>query len=178
MQVGEYVIAHGLQDEPAFAWLVPYVIRKRDIIVSSMNSWVRKTTHKYGIKMPAVGRTHDEVIRNTEELDCKDRNTFWMESMRKEIRNLIVAFKILDAGQKAPPGWYKTSGHIIFDVKMDFTRKARWVKDGHKTPDSTTSSYAGVVSWESIRICLTYAPPLGLPFIGGNIKNAYLQAPS
>ena len=61
---------------------------------------------------------------------------------------------------------------------MDFTRKARWVKDGHKTPDSTTSSFAGVVSRESIRISLTYAALLGLPVIGGDIKNAYLQAPS
>ena len=52
------------------------------------------------------------------------------------------------------------------------------MKDGHKTPDSTTSSYAGIVSRESIRICLTYVALLGLPVIGGNIKNAYLQAPS
>ena len=61
---------------------------------------------------------------------------------------------------------------------MDFTRKARWVKDGHKSPDSTTSSFAGVVSRESIRIELTYAALLGLPAIGGDIQNAYLQAPS
>jgi hypothetical protein len=153
-------------------------MRKHDIIVSSIKSRVRKTTHKYGIKMPAVGRTHYEVIQNAEELDRKNGNTFWMDSLRKEMGNLIVAFKILYPGQKPPPGWYKTSGHIIFDVKMDFTRKARRVKDGHKTPDSTTSSYAGVVSRESIRICLTYAALLGLPVIGGNIKNAYLQAPS
>jgi len=61
---------------------------------------------------------------------------------------------------------------------MDFTQKAWWVKDGHKTPDSTTSSFAGVVSRESIRIGLTYAALLGLPVIGGDIQNTYLQAPS
>ena len=61
---------------------------------------------------------------------------------------------------------------------MDFTWKARWVKDGNKTPDSTTSSYAGVVSWEKIRISLTYAVLLGLPVISRDIKNVYLQAPS
>jgi hypothetical protein len=52
------------------------------------------------------------------------------------------------------------------------------VKDGHKTPDSTTSSYAGVVSQESIQIALTYAALLGLPVVDGDLKNAYLQAPS
>jgi hypothetical protein len=65
---------------------------------------------------------------------------------------------------------FKASGQIVFDAKMDFTRKARWVKDGHKTPDSTTSSFAGVVSCESIRIGLTYAALLGLPVIGGDIQ--------
>jgi hypothetical protein len=61
---------------------------------------------------------------------------------------------------------------------MDFTRKARWVKDGHKTPDSKTLSFAGVVSRDSIRIALTHAALLGLPVMGADIRNAYLQAPS
>ena len=47
VQIGAYVIARGIQDEPAFAWLVPYVMRKRDIIVSMVKSCVRRTTHKY-----------------------------------------------------------------------------------------------------------------------------------
>ena len=101
-----------------------------------------------------------------------------MDALAKEMTNLMIAFEIQEGGRKAPPGWFKASGHIIFDVKMDFTRKARWVKDGHKTPNSTTSSYAGVVSRESIRIGLTYAALHGLPVIGGDIQNAYLQAPS
>jgi len=63
-------------------------------------------------------------------------------------------------------------------VKMDVTRKARWVKDGHKTPNSTTSSFAGVVSQDSICIALTHAALLGFPVIEANICNAYLQAPS
>ncbi len=51
------------------------------------------------------------------------------------------------------------------------------VNDGHKTLDSTTSSFAGVLSHDSIRISLTYAALLGLPVIGANNCNAYL-APS
>jgi hypothetical protein len=175
VQVGEYVIARGIQYEPAFAWWVPYVMRKRDIIVSAVKTRVRRTTHKYGIEMPTPGR---DIVQNAMDLDRRNGNTFWMDSLAKEMGNLNVAFEYLEFGEKAPPGWFKTTGHIIFDVKMDFTRKARWVKDGHKTPDSTTSSFAGVVSRESIRIALTYAALLGLPVIGGDIQNAYLQAPS
>eukprot|EP00957_Ditylum_brightwellii_P148896 11336908-Ditylum_brightwellii.AAC.1 len=39
-----------------------------------------------------------------------------------------------------PTGQNMVTGHIIFDVKMDFTRKAIWVLDGHKTPDQAFSS--------------------------------------
>ena len=74
--------------------------------------------------------------------------------------------------------WKKTSRHIIFDVKRDFTRKACWVKDCHKTPTPELSTYAGVVSRESVRIALTYAALNGIDVMAANIKNAHLQAPS
>ena len=57
----------------------------------------------------------------------------------------------------------KSSGHLVFDVKTDFTHKARWVKDGHRTPTPIESNYAGVVSRESVRIALTYAALNGIP---------------
>ena len=59
---------------------------------------------------------------------------------------------------------------------MDFTRKARWVLDGHKTPVPIGSTYAGVVSRESVRIALTYAALNDLDVFAANIRNAYLQA--
>jgi hypothetical protein len=117
-------------------------------------------------------------VKHVIEIDRKNKNTFWADALKKEMGNVCVAFEILGQNAKAPPGWFKASGHIVFDVKMDFTRKARWVKDGHKTLDSKTSSFAGVVSRNSIRIALTHAALLGLPVMGADIRNAYLQAPS
>jgi hypothetical protein len=171
VDIAEYVVAKGIADEPAFDWWVPYTLRKRDVIVSAISSRVRKSSHKYGIEIP---RSVEEAKR----IDAKNGNTFWMDAIRKEMGNVGVAFEILPEGKKAPPGWIKASGHLIFDVKMDFTRKARWVKDGHKTPDPTTSSYAGVVSRESVRIALTYAAMMGMDVFAADIQNAYLQAPS
>ena len=49
---------------------------------------------------------------------------------------------------------------------------------GWSQSDSLTSSFAGVVSCNSICISLTHAALLGLPVLGANIRNAYLQAPS
>ena len=61
---------------------------------------------------------------------------------------------------------------------MDFTRKARRVIDGHKTPDPIGSTYAGVVSRESVHIALTYAALNDLDVFAADIQNACLQAPS
>ena len=143
MQVGEYVIARGIQDEPAFAWWVPYVMKKRNVIFAMVKARIHRMTHKYGIELPAPGK---DIAKNAFELDRKNGNTLYMDALGKEMGNLNIAFEFLEHGQKAPPGWFRASGHIIFDGKMDFTRKALSVKDDHKTPDSTTSSFAGVVS--------------------------------
>ena len=61
--------------------------------------------------------------------------------------NVGVAFELLEMGQKAPARWTKVTGHLVWDVKM---RKAQWVLDGHKTADPEASTYAGVVSHESV----------------------------
>ena len=102
----------------------------------------------------------------------------WRDALSLEMFNVGVAFEILEEGQSAPTGWKNASGYLIWDVKMDFTRKARWVLDGHKTPDPIRSTFAGVVSRESVRIAFTYAALNGLQVFVADICNAYLQAPS
>ena len=67
---------------------------------------------------------------------------------------------------------------MVFDVKMDFTGKDRWVLDGHKTSDPIGSTYAGVVSRESVQIAFTYAALSDIEVFAADIRNAYLQAPS
>jgi hypothetical protein len=171
VQVAEDATARNIADEPAFAWWVPYVLRKhQDVVVSAVNSWVKRTSHKYGIEVPTSKKHAIEVNQ-------KNKNSFWADALKKEMGNVCVTFEILGQNAKAPPGWFKASGHIVFDVKMNFTQKARWVKEGHKTPDSKTC-FAGVVSRDSIRIALTHAALLDLPVMGADIRNAYLQAPS
>ena len=52
------------------------------------------------------------------------------------------------------------------------------MKDGHKTPDPSTSNYEGVLSRDSVRIALTYAALNDVDVTAADIQNAYLQAPS
>ena len=171
IEVAEFAKATNIDKEPAFAWWVPYTLRKRDVILSAVRSRIMKTTHKYGIELPTT-------VKDAYDLDRKNADTFWRDAINKEMFNVSVAFEILGENEKAPIGWTKASGHMVFDVKMSFERKARWVLDGHKTPDIEGSTYAGVVSRESVRIIMTYAALNKLPLMAADIRNAYLQAPS
>ena len=171
VDVAEFAIAREIDDQPAFNWWVPYTLRKRDRIIAAINSRVRRTTHKYGVEVPL---TIEQAIK----LDTINNDRLWQDAIDREMPNVAIAFEIREHDQPIPVGWKKSSGHIIFDVKMDFTRKARWVKDGHRTPTPELSTYAGVVSRESVRIALTYAALNGIDVMAADIKNAYLQAPS
>ena len=84
----------------------------------------------------------------------------------------------LETGDKPPPGYTEAYGHIIYDVKMDITRKARFVMDGHLCPDPIDLNFAGVVSRDSVRIVFTYAALNELDICAADIKSAYLQAPT
>jgi hypothetical protein len=125
---------------------------------------VRKTTHKYGIEVPTS-------VEHAYRIDTANGNTFWRDAIKLEMVNVGIAFEVLEEGVSAPPGWHKVTGHLIFDVKKDFTRKARWVLDGHKTTDPVyISTYAGVVSRESVRIAFTYAALNGLGVSEADIR--------
>jgi hypothetical protein len=171
VELAEFAKAREIADEPAFAWWVPYTMRKRDIILSKIKARIRKTTHKYGVEIPTN-------IEHAYRLDRENGNSLWRDGLAKEMTEVGIAFEVLVGNQKAPPGWKKVTGHLVWDLKMDFTRKARWVLDGHKTPSPLGSTYAGVVSRDSVRIAFSYAALNGVDICAADIKNAYLQAPS
>ncbi|CAJ1930023.1 unnamed protein product [Cylindrotheca closterium] len=171
VNVAEFAVAKKIDNEPAFKWWVPYTIRKRDVIISAVKSRARKTTHKYGAELPTS-------VAHAKRLDAQNGNNLWITALQLEMTQLGIAIELQDHGIQAPPGWSKVSGHLVWDVKIDFTRKARWVLDGHKTPDPTCSQYAGVVSRERVRIAFTYAALNDLEVCVVDIRNAYLQAPS
>ena len=171
VETAEYARARGISNEPAFAWRVPYTLRKREVILAVVKNRIRKMTHKYGIEIP-------RDMEHAHEIDSRNGNAMWRDALKKEMYNVGVAFVILDEGAHAPHGWKQVPGHLVWYVKMDFTRKARWVLDGHKTLDPIGSTYAGVVSRESVHIALTYAALNDLDVFAADIQNAYLQAPS
>ena len=69
VDVAEFAKAKGIEDEPAFAWWVPYTLRKRDVIISKLKARIRKTTHKFGIEVPIS-------VTNAHRIDKENGNTF------------------------------------------------------------------------------------------------------
>ena len=58
---------------------------------------------------------------------------------------------------KVLPGYQEIKCHLIFDIKMDFTRKARFVAGGHMTDPPASMTYFSVVSRETVWIALLLA---------------------
>ena len=171
IEIAEYAVSREISDEPAFCWWVPFTLRKRDTIVSSIRARIAKSNYKYGIKIP-------KTIKEALTLDAENGNTLWRDSIDLEMNTILPAFDILSYGEKVPPGYVQSSGHIIFDVKTDFTHKSRWVKDGNLTSYPIESDFAGVITCESVRIAFTYAALNGLDVYAADIKSAYVRAPT
>jgi hypothetical protein len=111
-------------------------------------------------------------------LDKENDNTLWKDAVRKEMKNVRIAFKILNGEESFPSTYQDIRCHMICDVKMeDFRRKARFGADGHTTDTPYAMTYASVVSRESVRIALTLAALNDLDVKMADIENAYLTAP-
>ena len=55
LQVAEFALATGIDDEPAFNWWVTWVLKKSDRIISLVkcrSTRYHKLTHKFGIELP------------------------------------------------------------------------------------------------------------------------------
>ena len=179
IELAEYAIANQISNEPAFAWWVPYVMKKRDRIIAEVKTKYWRTTHKYGVRLP---KTAEEALR----FDAEDGTTFWRDAMNKEMAKAKVAYAEVegatseDARQGKVPeltGFQEIKCHIVFDVKMDFTRKARFVAGGHTTETPVGLTYSSIVSRDSVRIVFLIAALNELDILACDIGNAYLNAP-
>ncbi len=154
VEIADYAVTHGLDSEPAFAWWVPFTLKRRNRIIAAINKRYHKRTHKFGIEIP---KTYEDCVR----IDKENGNTYWQDAIRKEMAKVRIAFKTLGDVEQVPPTFQQVRCHMVHDVKMEnFQRKARLVAGGHTTEvTSATMTYASVVSRESVWIALTLAAP-------------------
>ena len=111
-------------------------------------------------------------------MDARKGNTIWQDAIKKDYDNAKVAFKLLKDGEKPPPTFTEITCHLIFEVKFDLQRKARYIAGGHLTDLSSSITYSSVVSRESIQIAFLVAALKGLDMLAADIQNAYFNAPT
>ena len=179
VELAEYAVANRIVDEPAFKWWVPHVLRRRNRIISKVKRRYWRTTHKFGIRLP----------KSVEEALLIDRLTgtdYWRKAINKEMSKVKVAWKLHDGhtpeqvrNGEAPEltGFQEIGCHLVFDVKMDFTRKARFVAGGHTTEAPSSITYSSVVSRDSVRLGFLIAALNGVDIKSCDLENAYLNAP-
>jgi len=172
INVAAYAEDNHLSNEPGFAWWVPLTLKKKIRILKAVKSRIVDKTSNYGVKLP-------KTVKEALNLDEINGNTFWADAISKEMKNVSVAFDFLDPNANTPPGYTFMPCRLIFDVKMDFTHKARYVAQSCFAENNISgSTYAGVVSRESVRIVFTYAALHDLNIYAADMQNAYLQAPT
>jgi hypothetical protein len=126
---------------------------------------------KFGIEVPTL-------VDHALEINKHNGNTFWVDAIAKEMKNVRITFKCLISGKRAPLDYKWVKCHMIFDIKIeDFEWKARMVAGGHMTCAPTIMAYASVVSCETIHIALTIAALNNLEVKVADMLNAYISAP-
>ena len=69
IELAQYSINNNIDHHPAFAWWVPYVEKKKKIIISKIKSKYWQRTQKYGIRIP-------KSVKEANELDKINGNTY------------------------------------------------------------------------------------------------------
>ena len=173
VELADYAVANGLVDEPAFAWWVPFTLRKRKAIIQKVKTKYWDRTHKYGLQVP-------KTIEEAKRIDEKAGNDLWQTAIREEMTNYRVAFERFDGDVQSLVGYEEITAHLVFDIKLseNFRRKARYVADGHRTGVPAAITYSTVVSRDSVRIILLIAALNDLEINGADVQNAFLSAPN
>ena len=164
----EYASHMNITNESVFRWWVPHVLAKKTCLLNKVQAVYHKNDLKFGIKVPT---TIEEAL----VLDKANQNHLWEEVINLEMTNVKVAFKFLGKGDPPPVGHTGIRCHIIFDVKIDLTRKARFVAGSHMTAPPSSMTYTTVVSRESVYISFLLATPNDCDILAGDIDNAYLN---
>ena len=172
IEIAEYAVSRGIDHEVAFAWWVPYVLKRRNRIIAAVAKRHTKKNFQFGIEVPTD-------LADAIRIDRKNGNTLWQDAIKAEMDTVKVAFRVLEPDEEIPPGYQQIECHLVFTVKMEnFRRKARYVAGGHVTDAPATLTYASVISRETVRVALTIAALNALEVRTADVEGAYLTAPN
>lgn len=91
------------------------------------------------------------------------------------MQNNRLAFKFLAEDESVPIEYKWIRCHMIFDVKMDSTRKARFVAGEHMTNPPWSITYSSVVSCNSLCIAFLLVALNEVDILATDIGDTYLN---
>jgi hypothetical protein len=94
------------------------------------------------------------------------------------MKHVRPAFNVLEPGSPPPIGSQWIPCHMVFDVKIDFTRKARFVAGSNVAQPPKCLTYSSVVAQDSVCLAFLIAALNDLDILAADVGNAYLNAPT
>jgi hypothetical protein len=123
--------------------------------------------HKFGCKLP-------HWVEKALEIHRQMGTDHWHRALNKEMAKVKVAWNAHDSTtpnnvqsgklKDIMMGFHEIGSHIVFDIKMDFTRKARFCAGGHTTNTPVVMTYSSVVLRDSV--CVGKEMPISRIVIG------------
>lgn len=112
IEITEYTIANKLEQEPAFTWRVPFVLKKRNQRIAAAKSKRQKKFSKFGIEVPYN-------VERALVIDLETKTNYWSKAIEKKMIHVTAAFQILDQGESAPIASKFIKCHMHFEIKSD-----------------------------------------------------------
>ena len=115
------------------------------------NYW--RTTHSFGVRFP-------NTVKETFSIDKEAGNYYWEKALNKDTSNIKFAWKRVDGfipdqaiskSVKKVIGHQEINCHIIFDVQMDFLKKAQFVP-GVNTIEAPNS--INITAWYPVTVLI------------------------
>jgi len=154
------------------------IIRRSRTKGGCRKSSIRK---KFGIQIP-------ESVEEAYALDKKNGNTYWHDSIQREIDSIMEKKTLYFPSSKAEqallleqiannPKFQFAPMWIVFDVKpISLKAKARLVIGGHVVNSDDVETFSTMMSTEGSRVLMTIADLNGYDVAVGDINTAYLYA--
>ena len=111
VELADYAVRQKINEEPTFAWWVPYVLKKRKSIIAKIKSKYWDRTHKYGFRIP-------KTVAKAYAIDEENNNNLWRSAIEEEMKKIRAAITLHHGDTSQLIGFQQISVHLIFDIKL------------------------------------------------------------
>ena len=88
MEVADFLSAIVIESEPDFVCWVPFILRKRDSIIASVNEITKMVSHNYDVQLPST-------VQEAFDIDESNDDTLWSDALNKDTEKLKVAVDLI-----------------------------------------------------------------------------------